>query len=79
MALWSRRVMLMSRDYLGLASPALRSITNNGNNNLFEVGRLDSPRSGANYDTGQLFLHKEIEEKKSSVISAFHTKIKKTS
>lgn len=58
MALWSRRVMLMSRDYLGLASPALRSITNNGNNNLFEVGRLDSPRSGANYDTGQLFLHK---------------------
>ena len=25
---------------------------------LFEVGRLDVPRSGSNYDTGQLFLHK---------------------
>ena len=25
---------------------------------LSEVGRLDTPKLGGNYDTGQLFLHK---------------------
>jgi len=54
MALWSRRIVLMGRDLIGLASPSVRVLSNS----LSEVGRLEAPKLEGNYDTGQLFLHK---------------------
>ncbi|XP_023331368.1 polymerase delta-interacting protein 2 isoform X2 [Eurytemora carolleeae] len=54
MALWGRRFLYLNRDLTGICSPAFRCLSNN----LSEVGRLDTPKLGGNYDTGQLFLHK---------------------
>jgi len=54
MAVFSRRLLFISRDFLGITSPCVKAFSNS----LSEVGRLEAPKLGSNYDTGQLFLHK---------------------
>jgi len=63
MSLLVRTVRLVSRDLLGLHSPAAAqwgAVRRLSVNNLSEVGKLE-PMKGegqGNYDTGQMFLHK---------------------
>lgn len=55
--MWFRTFTLVTRDLLGLHSPAVTSCRHIGNN-LAEVGRLEAQKLSGNYDTGQMFLHK---------------------